>query len=161
MCLLCLFLASCISVPGEKTIEDKNLAADYYDVAIKYMDQKQYEKAITCFEKAREKTDETTKIDYQLARAYAMSNKWYQSSELFAKLLELDPDNSTIKENYAYTMYKGGNKEKALQLYAELCDKNPEDERLKNNYETLRDAANSESEEQKESEEAISSDSQN
>lgn len=137
MCFCCLILFSCISLPGEEKLEEKNKAAEYYEIGLKYIDIKQYDKALSCFQKAREKTDETLQIDYQIARTYALSNKWEQAAESYNNLLALDPDNSTLKENYAYTLYKSGEKEKALQMYAELCEKNPGEERIAQNYEKL------------------------
>lgn len=127
MCLCCMFLFSCISAPGEKDVEKRNIAAEYYDIAMKYVDQKQYDKAVSCFEKARTMaaSADYVKIDYQMARAYALSNKWKEASDLFGTILEQDPGNSNVKEAYAYTLYKGGDKEKALQLYAELGKPDP------------------------------------
>lgn len=121
--VLCSFMCvSCISLPSETEKEERNLAADYYDIALKYLDTKQYDKALSCFDKARELAApaDYPKIDYQKARTLAFSNKWDESANLFESLLTLDPENSNIKESYAYTLYKAGYKEKALQLYAEL-----------------------------------------
>lgn len=122
-----MFLFSCISLPGEREAERRNLAAEYYDIAMKYVDQKQYEKALSCFEKAKVLADSSdyVKIDYQMARTYALSNKWQEAAGLFESLLQIDPLNSNIKEAYAYTLYKAGEKEKALQIYAELGKTDP------------------------------------
>lgn len=142
MCMLCCLLcSSCISIPGENSLEDRNLAADYYEIALKYVDLKQYDKALTSLQKAREKTEDTVKIDYQIARTYALSNKWKEAATAFEILLELDPENCSLKEDYAYTLYKSGEKEKALQLYAELLEINKGDERLQKNYQKLYDEA--------------------
>lgn len=132
-----MIFVSCISIPGENSVSDRNLAAEYYDLGNKYIETKQYEKALSCFEIVRERIDDTAPIDYQIARTYALLNKWSEAAEIYGQLLALDKDNSTLKESYAYTMYKSGEKEKALQLYAELCDKNPGNERLSKNYEEL------------------------
>lgn len=108
-------------------MENRNIAADYYDIAMKYVDLKQYDKALPCFEKARSlaAVSDYTKIDYQMARAYALSNKWSEAASLFESILIQDPDNSNVKEACAYTLYKAGDKEKALQLYAELGKPDP------------------------------------
>lgn len=138
MCFFSIMLFfSCTSIPGEREMEQKNLASEYYDIALKYMELKQYDKALACFQKAREKTDDLTKIDYQIARTYAFQNNWKDASVLFEELLSSDPGNSNLKENLAYTLYKSGQKEKALQLYAELCESLPSDERIQKNYEAL------------------------
>lgn len=135
-----MLLTSCLSIPGEKAVEKKKLAADYYDLAVGYVEAKKYDKAITCFEKAREKADkqDVLKIDYQIARTYALSNKWEKSCSLFLELLENDPDNASLKEAYAYTLYKTGMKDEALELYEELCAVYPGDERISKNYEALK-----------------------
>lgn len=114
-------------MPGEKEAEQRNLAAEYYDIALRYVEIKDYDKAVSCFEKARAKADpdDYAKIDYQIARSYALSNKWDKASGLYESLLMLDPDNTNLKEACAYTLYKNGDKEKALQLYAELGKPDP------------------------------------
>lgn len=137
----CILLVSCISIPGENNVSDRNLAAEYYDLGLKYTETKQYDKALQCFEKVRERIEDTAPIDYQIARVYSLSNKWKEASDIFGKLLELDENNSTLKENFAYTLYKSGEKEKALQLYEELCNKNPGNERIESNYKELYDEA--------------------
>ncbi|MBQ0166959.1 MAG: tetratricopeptide repeat protein [Treponema sp.] len=136
MCFCCNFFYSCFSVPGEKDVGDRNLAAEYYDLAIKYSDINQYEKALSCLQKARDKADpaDYIKIDYQMARTYTLSNKWNEAYELYEKLLEVDPDNTNLKEALAYITYKKGEKDKALQLYAELCECDPDNERIKKNH---------------------------
>ena len=127
LCFCSLVTVSCISLPGERESEQRNLAAEYYDIALQYNELKQYDKALSCFEKAREKADpaDYPKIDYQMARDYALSNKWDKAAGLYGNLLTLDSGNTNLKEAYAYTLYKSGEKEKALQLYAELGKPDP------------------------------------
>lgn len=140
-CLL--LLCSCSSTgnsfanlfSGSPQVSSETLAAEYYDIANAYYDLKKYDKAIEYYEKTQDLLpEENLTITYNLARIYAIQNRWSESEEYYSRIFELDQNNTTIGMPYAYVLAKQGKTMEASALYRGFYERNPVDKKLLANF---------------------------
>lgn len=120
---------------GSSQASNETLAAEYYDIANAYYELKKYDKAIEYFEKTQDLLpEENLTITYNLARIYAIRNKWGDAEEYYSRIFNHDQNNSTIGMAYAYVLAKQGKSMEASALYRGFYERNPADKKLLANY---------------------------
>ena len=120
---------------GSAQVSSETLAAEYYDIANAYYDLKKYDKAIEYYEKTQDLLpEENLTITYNLARIYAIQNKWSSAEEYYSRIFERDQNNITIGMPYAYVLAKQGKTMEASALYRGFYERNPVDKKLLANF---------------------------
>ena len=139
VCLL--LLSSCSTTgfadlfSGSAQVSSETLAAEYYDIANAYYDLKKYDKAIDYYEKTQDLLpEENLTITYNLARIYAIQNKWSSAEQYYSQIFDRDQNNSTIGMAYAYVLAKQGKAMEASALYRGFYERNPADKKLLANF---------------------------
>ena len=120
---------------GSVQVSSETLAAEYYDIANAYYELKKYDKAIAYYEKTQDLLpEENLTITYNLARIYAIQNKWSSAEQYYSQIFDRDQNNSTIGMAYAYVLSKQGKAMEASALYRGFYERNPADKKLLANY---------------------------
>lgn len=122
--------ASSISIPGEKNRVVENLAAEYYNIADAYLDQKNYKKAMEYYDLAM--TDESiyNQAFYKKGYAAALAKDWAVAENIYRELLSQDSKNTNFATALAYIVAQSGNLQEASIMYENLVKENPYDEAL-------------------------------
>jgi tetratricopeptide (TPR) repeat protein len=121
-------------IPGENGKILQNIASEYYTIAQKHAELKEYDKAIANYTLAARSAEFRKPARYQIARMYALSSKWPEAEKAFKNLLREDPDNTDLASSLAYVTAQGGGLDEAEDLYRILAEKNPHNEQLLENY---------------------------
>lgn len=125
------------SVPGETEIIERNIVAEYMNIANAYEDLKKYDKALEYYQLALD-SDKKNKIDnsvlYSMGRCYVLQKNWSSAKKIYSQLLLVDEDNTNLKISLAYIDAMSGNLEDACVQYKKLSEENPSDASLIKNY---------------------------
>lgn len=131
------FLYSCSStglrIPGEERKILENLAAEYYHLAEGYLEQKNYKKAMECYDFAMRDNSIRQQSYYKKGYCAAMAKEWDVAQEIYSDLLLQDSENINLALSLAYIMSQQGKLEEAVDIYKELSDKNPQDQNIAEN----------------------------
>lgn len=120
-------------VPGEKTVVEKNLTSEYFQIAKGYKDLKNYSKAKEYYEKALNDSRFHDAALYEIAVCNINLKNWDEAKKTFEILLVKDKDNQNLKMSLAYVDAKSGDLEKASAEYIDLVEQYPQNaECLKN-----------------------------
>ena len=120
---------------GSAQVSSETLASEYYDIANAYYELKKYDKAIEYYEKTQDLLpEENLTITYNLARIYAIQNKWENAERYYSQIFDRDQNNTTIGMAYAYVLAKQGKVMEASALYRGFYERNPADKKLLANF---------------------------
>ena len=120
---------------GSAQVSSETLAAEYNDISSAYYDLKKYDKAAEYYEKTQSLlTAENLTITYNLARIYAMQNKWAEAEEYYERIFDRDPNNTSVGMTYAYVLAKQGKTMEAGAIYRGFYERNPVDKKMLANY---------------------------
>ena len=110
---------------GEERKILENLAAEYYFLGEGYLSQKNYKKAIECFEFAMRDESLYQQAYYKKGYAAAMAKEWEIAEEVYKELLLQDEKNTNISISLAYIYSQQGNFAEANALYVAILRDNP------------------------------------
>ncbi len=119
---------------GEERKILENLAAEYYFLGEGYLSQKNYKKAIECFEFAMRDESLYQQAYYKKGYAAAMAKEWEIAEEVYKELLLQDEKNTNISISLAYIYSQQGKFEQANTLYVTVLQDNPYNKEVKENY---------------------------
>ncbi len=129
--------SSKLYIPGEKEIVYKNLAIENLEIADAYLDLKNYAKAAEFYKKAMRNKSIYMTAFYKYARCLALARDWDNSLDAYNRLIELDPENLSLKLSIAYITAMSGKIDESIIMYKELVGSHPDDEGVLENYISL------------------------
>jgi len=117
------FLAACSTVPS---VEYQNLAREYYNVGVSYLELKQYDQAKINFEKSYGLWPEMPAATLHIVRILGEQGQYDLALHMIRQLMLTEPDNSVIEEVYAWLLAKKGSLQDARSAYTRLLAKSGE-----------------------------------
>ena len=134
----------------------------YYKLAKCYVYQSKWGDAQSTYETILKRDPDNSSIKSSMAYIYAMSGNTQKSIEIYKELIEAEPDQQELLENYICVLLTDeNNKEEAQEAYETLKERFPESKKIEEfdkqfpkpePEENLETESDSESEEQSESE---------
>jgi len=92
-----------------------------------YHKQRNFSAAISCFEYAMEKSNNSIGVLHNLASSLARNNEYEKALSITDKLLEIQPDSQPAKKMRAVILGKLGKYNDSAQCLTELLEKEPKD----------------------------------
>ncbi len=121
-----LFLYGIISIliaaAGSCATDSAELARDYYNLGVGYLEQGQYAQAQEYFARALDLDPGLTRASYNLARAHLLLGRPEQAMLVLQDLLQEDPDNILVRETLAYANGAAGYWEEAAFIMEQITD---------------------------------------
>ncbi|MGI6226246.1 MAG: tetratricopeptide repeat protein [Peptococcales bacterium] len=97
----------------------------YYYLGNVTRESKEYEEAISYFQKALDANPQFFEAQYNLGKVYALQGRSEDALEAFLKALELNPQDLDTYVNIGVELSNQGQREKALEMYQKALELDP------------------------------------
>lgn len=111
----------------------RELAQEYYNLGNAFFEIGDYETSFEYYSRAIELDDQLPASSYNLARLLSERGQHSEALTVIEELLVDDPENSLLRETYAYVAYMNGKTVDARVTYQSLIDEYPARSRLRYN----------------------------
>ncbi|AFG38190.1 tetratricopeptide repeat protein [Spirochaeta africana] len=118
ICFLVLLLIAAVGCASRQP----ELARDYYNLGVGYLDQGNYSQAREYFARALDIDPGMTRASYNLARAQLLLDQPDQAVRTLQDLLQLDPDNTLVRETLAYAHGAAGDWQEAASVMSAIAE---------------------------------------
>ena len=115
-----LALSACAGIPGESEKKIQTLYREFYSLGQEYESVKNYDRAISCYEKACQDKTLYDSAYYRIGLCAVQQKKWNLAEEVFTYFVKKDPQNTTLLLSLAYVQAQSGHLEKAAESYQSL-----------------------------------------
>lgn len=126
--------SSGLRILGEERKILQNLAGEYYFLGEGYLSQKNYKKAMECFDFAMRDDSLYQQAYYKKGYSAAMAKEWSIAESIYKDLFLQDTKNTNISVSLAYIYSQQGKLEDANNLYIQILQDNPYNKDVKENY---------------------------
>jgi len=121
--VLALMLGACASTP-EEGVNTQKAAELNAQLGLRYMQQGKNDLALEKLNKARQYNDESVEAHHYLAELYRRLDEREKADEHYEIALDLEPENSSIHNNYGVFLCNAGRYDDAEEQFLEVV-KNP------------------------------------
>jgi tetratricopeptide (TPR) repeat protein len=98
----------------------RELAAEYFNLGNAFFELKNYDRAMSLYQKALGYSDELPENSYNLARVYISQEEYEEAIKVLVELLGSDPENLILLQTLAYTQAKAGEMGDAIVTYRRI-----------------------------------------
>jgi tetratricopeptide (TPR) repeat protein len=121
------FLLICVAVFGGCLTGKirRELAAEYFNLGNAFFELKQYDRAMSLYQRALGYSDTLPESSYNLARVYISQSDYEKAIEMLVGLLASDPENLVLLQTLAYAQAKAGETGDAIVTYRRIISLSP------------------------------------